>query len=112
MTERIKPKKNEEHCITCFRWVPKSRMRKEFGSWKCNPKGHYKNAIECLHLDDEIHGFSMDYYNGGRINWIKPKDRISFGKRQIKKADKWLEEGEISNHEHAKIIYEIREAIE
>lgn len=111
MTE--KPKKNQEKCIRCFRWLPKSKMRKGLGDmWLCNPKGGYKNTIECFHLDDyEIYGIGDYHKHGGRLNWIKPKDRKSFGWKEIEKADRWLLEGEISEEDHKKTVWYIREEI-
>ena len=109
-----KPSKpNQEKCIRCFRWLPKSRMRTVFGGWwKCNPKGGYKNAIECLHLDyDQIYGIGDYHKHGGSLNWIKPKDRKSFGWKEIEKADRWLLEGEISEEDHKKTVWYVREEI-
>ena len=43
-------------CDWCKRMLSKSKMRKDGGVlWKCDPKGGYKNAIQCLHIYDETY---------------------------------------------------------
>ena len=100
---------NKEQCITCSRRLVKSKMRMVYGGWwKCSPKGGYKNAIECLHLnDDEIYGIDCYDEYGGLLKWIKPRDRIIFAQVEIEKADRWLIQNILTKTQHAKIVLEV-----
>lgn len=95
-------------CDWCKRTLSKSKMRKPFRlgiQWKCDPKGDYKNAIQCHHLyDDEI--FFLDDV---QFHWIKPADRVSFAEKEIEKADRWLAEGELDDEEHHRLVWYIKE---
>jgi hypothetical protein len=92
-------------CDWCKRTLSKSKMRKPMGQlWKCHPKGGYKNAIECLHLNDE------EVFIPSEIQWLKPDDISSFAEKEIEKADRWLAKGDLCTKEHGLIIRYIKEA--
>jgi len=96
-------------CDWCKRMLSKSKMRKDGGVlWRCDPKGGYKNAIQCLHIyDEEV--FTPDDLG---LGWIKPADRVSFAEKEIEKADRWLAEGHLDEHEHRRLVWYIKEVLQ
>lgn len=94
-------------CDWCKRTLSRSKMRRAgVGELlRCDPKGGYKNAIECLHIyDEEV--FTPD---DSRVGWIQPADMVSFGAKEIEKADRWFAEGHLDEHEHRRLVWYIKE---
>ena len=101
------PHHKTETCMACFRRISKHKLRKEFGNWFCHPKGHYKNAIECLHVQDD----DVWVYRSHRFPWIKPADIVSFIEKEIEKAGQWLAQGELNDKQYHDLVRRMKEAV-